>query len=61
MKEGAMLKWGIDDLSEMESWGCDIKVIEDLPMFRQHRKTDRTKMAVVRSPRRGGLGLGVGI
>ena len=38
MKEGAMLKWGIDDLSEMESWGCGIKVIEDLPMFRQHRK-----------------------
>jgi O-methyltransferase involved in polyketide biosynthesis len=34
MKEGAMLKWGIDDLREMESWGCGIKVIEDIPMFR---------------------------
>ena len=38
MKEGAMLKWGIDDLREMESWGCGIKVIEDIPMFRDHQK-----------------------
>jgi O-methyltransferase involved in polyketide biosynthesis len=38
MDAGARLKWGMDNIKEIESWGSGITVKENMTMFREHRK-----------------------
>lgn len=36
--KSAYLKWGIDDIYEIEKWDRSIRVIDNMPMFREHKK-----------------------
>jgi O-methyltransferase involved in polyketide biosynthesis len=38
MDEAAYLKWGIDNIFEIEKWDTHIKVICSMPMFKEHKK-----------------------
>jgi O-methyltransferase involved in polyketide biosynthesis len=38
MDESAFLKWGIDDIYEIEKWAGFIKVISYMPMFKEYKK-----------------------
>lgn len=38
LDESAFLKWGIDDITEIEKWGSYIEVISNMPMFKEFRK-----------------------
>jgi O-methyltransferase involved in polyketide biosynthesis len=38
MDEAAYLRWGIDNISEIEKWDAHIKVICSMPMFKEHKK-----------------------
>jgi len=38
MDETAFLKWGTDDIYEIEKWESHIKVISNIPMFKEHKK-----------------------
>lgn len=38
MDDSACLKWGIDDILEIEKWDNYIEVISNMPMFREHKK-----------------------
>lgn len=38
MNKAANLKWGIDNLFEIEKWNEKIKVIDTIPMYREHKK-----------------------
>jgi O-methyltransferase involved in polyketide biosynthesis len=38
MDSSAYLKWGIDDLIEIEKWADNIKVISFEPMYKEHKK-----------------------
>jgi hypothetical protein len=38
MNESACLKWGIDDIYEIEKWDGNIKVISNMPMYKDHKK-----------------------
>ncbi len=38
MDESAYLKWGIDNISEIEKWNGNIKVICSMPMYKEHKK-----------------------
>jgi O-methyltransferase involved in polyketide biosynthesis len=38
MNESAFLKWSIDNISEIEKWGNYIKVISNMPMYKEHKK-----------------------
>lgn len=38
MNESAYLKWGIDDIYEIEKWASYIKVISNMPMYKDHKK-----------------------
>jgi O-methyltransferase involved in polyketide biosynthesis len=38
MKESSYLKWGIDDIYEIQKWESYIKVISNMPMFKEHKK-----------------------
>jgi len=38
MNDSAKLKWGIDDIYELEKWSNNIKIIEWIPMFKEHKK-----------------------
>jgi O-methyltransferase involved in polyketide biosynthesis len=38
MDESAYLKWGIDNIYEIEKWETYIKVISNMPMYKQHKK-----------------------
>lgn len=38
MKESAYLKWGIDDIFEMEKWTDYITVISNMPMYKEYKK-----------------------
>lgn len=38
MDASARLKWGIDDIKEIERWDAGISVIENMKMFADHRK-----------------------
>lgn len=38
MDESAFLKWGIDNILEMEKWDSNIKVLDNMPMYKEHRK-----------------------
>jgi O-methyltransferase involved in polyketide biosynthesis len=40
MDKSAYLKWGIDDIFEIEKWNDTIKVIHTMPMFKEHKKND---------------------
>ncbi len=38
MDTSAYLKWGIDDIREIERWNGGIRVVDDMRMFGEHRK-----------------------
>jgi O-methyltransferase involved in polyketide biosynthesis len=38
MDKSAYLRWGIDDILEIEKWSSNFKVISNMPMFREHKK-----------------------
>ncbi len=38
MDKAASLKWGIDNIFEIEKWNEKIEVIDTMPMFREHKK-----------------------
>jgi O-methyltransferase involved in polyketide biosynthesis len=38
MKTSAKLQWGINNIYDLENWGNFIKVIDDMPMFKNHKK-----------------------
>jgi len=38
MDEVANLRWGLDSLKELETWGMKISILEDMPMFKDHQK-----------------------
>lgn len=38
MNKAAYLKWGIDNIFEIEKWSDNIKVLSSMPMFREHKK-----------------------
>lgn len=38
MNEAAFLRWGIDNIFDIEKWGEYIKVICSMPMFKEHKK-----------------------
>jgi O-methyltransferase involved in polyketide biosynthesis len=38
MKTSAKLQWGINNIYDLENWSDYIKVIDDMPMFNNHKK-----------------------
>jgi len=38
MDRSAYLKWGIDNILEIEKWDSNIKVISNTPMYKEHKK-----------------------
>jgi len=38
MDKSACLKWGIDNILEIEKWDSNIKVISNTPMYKEHKK-----------------------
>jgi len=38
MDQSAYLKWGIDDILEIEKWDGNIKVISHMPIYKEHKK-----------------------
>ena len=38
MDRSAYLKWGIDNILEIEKWDSNIKVISHTPMYKEHKK-----------------------
>ena len=38
MNESAYLKWGTDDIYEIGKWDSFIKVISNMPMYKEHKK-----------------------
>jgi hypothetical protein len=38
MDKSAYLKWGIDNILEIEKWDSYIKVISNTPMYKEHKK-----------------------
>ena len=38
MNESAYLKWSIDNIFEIEKWETYIKVISNMPMYKEHKK-----------------------
>ena len=39
MDESAYLKWGINNILELEKWDSNIKVISYTPMYKEHKKS----------------------
>jgi O-methyltransferase involved in polyketide biosynthesis len=38
MDKSAYLKWGINNILEIEKWNSSIKIISDMPMYQEHKK-----------------------
>lgn len=38
MDAEANLQWGIDNIYELEKWDKNIKIVNNMPMFKQHKK-----------------------
>ncbi len=38
MDKSAYLKWGVDNILEIEKWGSNIKVIDNILMYKEHKK-----------------------
>jgi O-methyltransferase involved in polyketide biosynthesis len=38
MDKSAYLKWGIDNILEIEKWDSNIQVIDNMPMYKEHKK-----------------------
>jgi len=38
MNESAFLKWGIDNIYELEKWDTNIKIVSNIPMYKEHKK-----------------------
>ncbi len=38
MNKSAYLKWGINNILEIEKWDTNIKVISTMPMYKEHKK-----------------------
>jgi len=38
MDESAHIKWGIRDILEIEKWNSNIKIISNMPLYKEHKK-----------------------
>ena len=38
MDKSACIKWGINNIMEIEEWNSNIKVISNMPMYKEHKK-----------------------
>ncbi len=38
MDKTALIKWGINDIYEIEKWNSNIKVVGNMPMYKEHKK-----------------------
>jgi O-methyltransferase involved in polyketide biosynthesis len=38
MDKSAYIKWGIDNILELEKWNSSIKVLGNMPMYQEHKK-----------------------
>ena len=38
MNKSACLKWGINNILEIEKWNSNIKIISDMPLYKEHKK-----------------------
>ncbi|MDR3610873.1 MAG: class I SAM-dependent methyltransferase [Ignavibacteriaceae bacterium] len=38
MDKSAFIRWGIDNVLEIEKWNSSIKVLSDMPMYQEHKK-----------------------
>ncbi|HVN49379.1 MAG TPA: class I SAM-dependent methyltransferase [Bacteroidota bacterium] len=38
MDKSAYIKWGIDNLLEIENWNSNIKVLNDMPLYQEHKQ-----------------------
>ena len=38
MDKSAYIKWGIDNILEIEKWNSSIKVLSNMPMYQEHKK-----------------------
>jgi O-methyltransferase involved in polyketide biosynthesis len=38
MDKSAYIKWGIDNLLEIEKWNTHIKILSNMPLYREHKK-----------------------
>jgi len=38
MDKSAKLKWGINNIMELEKWNSNIKVISNMPMYKEHKR-----------------------
>ena len=38
MDKSAYIKWGIDNVMEIEKWNSSIKVLSNMPMYKDHKK-----------------------
>ena len=38
MDKSACLVWGINNIYEIEKWGCGIEVIDCIPMYKDHKR-----------------------
>jgi len=45
MNGSAKLLWGTDNIYEIERWNERIKVVENMPMFRIHKKNNIMSLA----------------
>ena len=39
MDKSVHIKWGIDNILEIEKWNSNIKVISNMPMYKEHKKS----------------------
>jgi O-methyltransferase involved in polyketide biosynthesis len=46
MNESAFLKWGIDDIYEIENWYSFIKVKSNMAMYKEHKKNYPVTMRI---------------
>jgi O-methyltransferase involved in polyketide biosynthesis len=50
MDKSAYLKWGIDKILDIEKWNCNIKVISNMPIYKEFKKNysiiDRIGMSI---------------
>ena len=38
MDKSAYIKWGIDNILDLEKWNSSIKVLGNIQMYREHKK-----------------------
>jgi len=38
MDKSAYLKWGINNIMEIEKWDTNIRIISDMPLYEEHKR-----------------------